>query len=114
MSIKSLQNGLAFILILYTSSIDAQLTIDAQIRPRTQYRHGFKSPMPKGEDPAFFTSQRTRLTTTYTTEKFKIKFAFQDVRIWGQTDQVYILLGKLNYWLEPLLVFSPTNTNTAR
>lgn len=39
----------------------AQLEISAEIRPRTEFRNGFKSLNSKGEHPALFTEQRSRL-----------------------------------------------------
>jgi hypothetical protein len=67
----------------------AQLTMDIQIRPRAEFRNGFKSPNLESSDPAFFIEQRSRVTTTYQEDKFKIRFALQDVRIWGTVDQIY-------------------------
>ncbi|MGL1889508.1 MAG: alginate export family protein [Reichenbachiella sp.] len=65
------------------------VTFDAQVRPRAEFRNGFKALSPDELDPAFFIEQRTRLNTTYSSEKIKFKISFQDVRIWGATDQIY-------------------------
>jgi hypothetical protein len=67
----------------------AQFTLSAEIRPRAEFRNGFKTPIKKGDDPAFFIEQRTRLYANYQSEKFDVAISVQDVRIWGSTSQVY-------------------------
>lgn len=62
----------------------AQLTLSAQLRTRTELRDGQGSPLPKGADPAFFTSQRTRLNLGYNMYRLKFGLSIQDVRVWGQ------------------------------
>jgi len=64
-------------------NVNAQLNIDAELRPRAEYRHGFRTLHTKGVDPTVFVSQRTQLNTKYTTEKLKIGISLQDVRVWG-------------------------------
>jgi hypothetical protein len=63
----------------YAQELDANL----QIRPRYEYRNGFKSLMPKGEDAASFISQRSRLNFNYKQDKLKAKLTLQNVRTWG-------------------------------
>lgn len=67
----------------------AQFTLSAEIRPRAEYRDGFKRPLQSGADPAFFVEQRTRLNTAFSSEKVEIFISLQDVRNWGSTTQVY-------------------------
>lgn len=62
----------------------AQLSIDPQLRTRTEFRQGFMSLRLPDQDPAFFTEQRTRLSFSYSTSRFKIRVTPQDVRLWGQ------------------------------
>ena len=64
-------------------------TIGAQIRPRFEYRHGFKKPLAEGLKPAAFVEQRTRLWFDYQNSKFRMHLNVQDIRMWGSTDQVY-------------------------
>ena len=66
----------------------AQLKIDAEVRPRAEYRHGFKTLFPDNTDPAMFVSQRTRLNTSYSIEKLNFYISFQDVRVWGDVPQL--------------------------
>ncbi len=68
---------------------DAQFTLSAEIRPRAEYRDGFKRPLQRGDDPAFFVEQRTRFNTFFSSEKVDVFISFQDVRNWGSTTQVY-------------------------
>lgn len=76
------------LLFFTTTTTFAQLTIDAELRPRAEYRHGFKTLFPDNANPALFVSQRTRLNTTYKTEKLNFYVSFQDVRVWGDVPQL--------------------------
>ena len=66
------------------SRVSAQFTLAAQLRTRSELRDGQGSPLPEDAKPAFFTSQRTRLSAGYTAYRLKFGLALQDVRIWGQ------------------------------
>ncbi len=74
--------------ILLSAQVQAQLTIDAELRPRFEYRHGFKTLFPDNVDPAAFVSQRTRLNTNYDIDKLSFYLSLQDVRIWGDVPQL--------------------------
>ncbi len=76
------------ILLCLTTKGNAQLTVDAELRPRFEYRHGFKTLFPDNEDPAAFVSQRTRLNTGYQTEKLNVYLSLQDIRVWGDVPQL--------------------------
>lgn len=67
----------------------AQFTLSAEVRPRAEYRDGFKKPLQHGADPAFFVEQRTRLNTSFSNDKIELFISLQDVRNWGSTTQVY-------------------------
>jgi hypothetical protein len=73
--------GLLFIAGL--NSINAQFKVDAQYRPRFELRNGYLKLAPEGAPIAAFISQRTRVSFSYETENFKLKFTPQDVRVWG-------------------------------
>jgi hypothetical protein len=64
-------------------------TVDLEIRPRFEYRNGFKSPIPEGETPAAFTEQRSRVYLGYQASDLELKLTVQDVRIWGDHNQIY-------------------------
>ncbi|MCU0346517.1 MAG: alginate export family protein [Saprospiraceae bacterium] len=67
----------------------SQLTLTGEIRPRAEYRQGFKSLFPEDADPAFFVEQRSRLYMKYQASKLKLQINLQDVRIWGNASQIY-------------------------
>lgn len=52
-------------------------------------RNGFKTPSSDGFKPAVFTEQRSRIYFDYKQPKYQLKLAFQDVRFWGETTQVF-------------------------
>lgn len=66
----------------------AQMTLTGEIRPRTEYRHGYKSLIDTGQTGMVFTEQRTRLNFNYDAEKYKVGISLQDVRIWGSQPQL--------------------------
>ena len=69
---------------------NAQLVIDAELRPRFEFRHGYKTLFPMNMDPASFVSQRTRLNAGYSKEKLHFYLSIQDVRVWGDVPQLNI------------------------
>lgn len=66
-------------LATYAQEFDANL----QIRPRFEYRNGFKSLIKDTESPTSFVSQRSRLNFNYKQEKLKLKLTLQNIRTWG-------------------------------
>lgn len=74
---------------------NASLKIGAELRPRTEYYHGYKSPVAKWlvkdnyKVPAsFYTTQRSRVNMFYTADKVKFGVVLQDVRTWGSQPQL--------------------------
>lgn len=88
---STLKSGLLLMALLIGSSLQslAQFKMSAEIRPRTELRNGFKTPSSEGFKPAFFTEQRSRIYFDYTQPKYQMKLAFQDVRYWGETTQIF-------------------------
>lgn len=74
--------------ILLSTSLAAQMTLTGEIRPRTEYRHGYKTLIDSTQSGYLFTSQRTRLNFGYTNEKFKTGITVQDIRTWGSQSQL--------------------------
>ena len=75
--------------ILLVQFVQAQtFSTDADIRSRFEYRHGFRNLIPEDIDPAAFVVQRTRLNFGYTADKLKVVVSIQDVRQWGDTQQI--------------------------
>lgn len=79
----------ALLVLISSEKLMAQFTITGELRPRTEFRNGFKRPKDKGDDPAFFIEQRSRIYLDYTLDKISMSIALQDIRMWGSTDQVY-------------------------
>ena len=81
------------LLTLFTAILalnaSAQFNLGAEIRPRAEFRNGFKAPHNNNVDPAFFIEQRSRVYFGYNTEDVILKLTLQDVRIWGSVDQIY-------------------------
>ncbi|NER13650.1 alginate export family protein [Leptobacterium flavescens] len=76
------------LLVLTANSVFAQFKLDADVRPRFEYRHGFGDLFPDNTDPAAFISQRTRLNAAYALENIKLFVSVQDVRVWGDVPQL--------------------------
>jgi len=85
---KLLTSILLTSLFFFSGPVLAQFTIDAELRPRFEYRHGYKTLFPDNVDPASFVSQRTRLKVGYKMEKLKFYLSVQDVRVWGDVVQL--------------------------
>ncbi len=71
------------------TDLTAQFTLTAEVRPRSEFRNGFKTPSSEGKDAAFFTEQRSRLYMDYEEEKYKFRLTMQDVRLWGEVPQIF-------------------------
>ena len=74
-----------FVLVSFAiSPLFAQFSLNGEVRPRAEFRHGYRI-MPEADDlPAGLISQRTRLTVGFKNKQVITKVSLQDVRIWGQ------------------------------
>jgi len=78
---------LTMILAMFAIPLIAQkIGISGELRPRYEYRHGFKTLAIANKDAANFVSQRTRLNMDYKSNKFNVFFAIQNVSIWGDVN----------------------------
>jgi len=75
---------ICFFLILFFTSY-TQISLDAEIRPRFEYRNGYK--IMATDAPNYQINQRTRLPLKYQDDLLSIGLTFQDVRIWGDQQQ---------------------------
>lgn len=66
----------------------SQFSLDGEIRPRMEYRHGFGSIFPDGAEPGFAISTRARLNAGYKTESYEFYLSLQDVMVWGENRQI--------------------------
>lgn len=76
------------LLLTIAYSSHAQFTLTAEIRPRTEYRHGYKSLIDTTQSGSIFTEQRSRLGFGYSSDKYKVGITVQDVRVWGSQSQL--------------------------
>lgn len=65
--------------ITYAQEFDVAL----QLRPRFEFRNGYKEPIPYGVKSSEFISQRSRISFDYKQEQFETKLALQNIRVWG-------------------------------
>ena len=77
---------LFFLFLCFQCSIFSQFSIDGIIRPRTEFRQGYKRPLIDTLKPAFVTFQRTLINFAYKSNKFSTDISIQDYRIWGQSE----------------------------
>ena len=78
-----------FIILMATVTLSAQLTLNGEYRPRTEFDHGFGT-LQTQQNQMFGlnTSQRARMGLFYKAEKFNFGLQIQDVRNWGATSQL--------------------------
>ncbi len=69
--------------LLIQTSYAQELEANIQIRPRFEYRNGYKNPLLAGEKPAAFVSQRSRLNLNFKKEKLDVKLSLQNIASWG-------------------------------
>ena len=74
---------LTLVLGFSSNAFAQELDASLQIRPRYEFRNGYKAPIPYGETPAQFVSSRTRLNLNFRQDQFITKLSMQNVRVWG-------------------------------
>lgn len=66
---------------------DKRIRIDAEFRPRAEYRSGYGQLPNDTASNAFFVNQRTRLGFHFNWDsRLALQVTLQDIRIWGNTD----------------------------
>jgi hypothetical protein len=106
------------LLLSFTESY-GQTTIDAEFRPRSEYRSGFNQPLLDPLKSALVTMQRTRLNFNYKGGVVSARLVLQDSRIFGETDTKQPAtattgsIGVYEAWTE-LLLFSGTSFKIGR
>ncbi|MHA6280070.1 alginate export family protein [Salinimicrobium sp. CAU 1759] len=80
---RSLLLALAFIVSL--SSTAQKFEADLQIRPRYEFRNGFKTLLTENQESASFISQRSRLSMGYGDNDLQLRFSLQSVGVWGNS-----------------------------
>lgn len=69
--------------ISFYNVANAQFNLGAELRPRAEYRDGYKRLPDTGSMAAYLISQRTRLNFAYSHTWFSTRISLQDVRVWG-------------------------------
>jgi hypothetical protein len=95
----------------------AQFKLGAEVRPRAEYLHGFRTLSDStGQEPAVYIDQRTRLTFSYDHEKFKVFVSVQDIRTWGSTAQTNRIDGftSLNQAYAEVKIYKGLSTKFGR
>ncbi len=81
------------IIFFYAHLLYAQFRLSAELRPRVEYRHGYKTLADSLSGHALFVGQRTRLNAIFVKDRLKTGVSVQDVRIWGNQSQQNISDG---------------------
>ncbi|MGY5350966.1 alginate export family protein [Wenyingzhuangia sp. IMCC45533] len=66
--------------------IKGDLNVDAEYRPRTELRRGYRALPRKNDKASFSTSHRARINLDYKINNFLLHTTLQDIRVWGDTD----------------------------
>ncbi len=64
-------------------TIAQEFDVSLQLRPRFEFRNGYKTLLEQGQDATSFVSQRSRLKLNFSNEKLLLKFSAQNIRVWG-------------------------------
>jgi hypothetical protein len=84
-----IRKGLSIAILTMTmGTAYAQFKISAEIRPRAEYRHGYKTLPDTSSQNAMFIDQRTRLKFDYQKNRVAVRVTLQDVRTWGSQKQL--------------------------
>lgn len=93
---------IVFLLVVVSFPLFAQFEVSGVIRPRFEYRNGYKTLRDSNTTMAAFVSQRTRLSFKYTNDKLKTGITLYDFRVWGdqqlKSDQAS--MGLYEAWAE--------------
>ncbi len=76
--------GALIMLLTFQMAANAQLSMTAQYRTRSELRAGQGTLPVVNSTPNFFTNHRLRLGFGYTMDRLKFYTSIQDVRVWGQ------------------------------
>ncbi|MBB4802030.1 hypothetical protein HNP37_002091 [Flavobacterium nitrogenifigens] len=72
-----------FILGSVASMHSQELDVNLQVRPRFEYRNGYRTLLPEGQKGTSQISQRSRLNFNYKQDELVVKLTLQNTRTWG-------------------------------
>ena len=93
---------LLIILISLSISSYSQFKVNGTLRPRMEYRNGYKTLRNSDSEMAGFIGQRTRLSFDYKKEKLTTRITLYDFRVWGDQNLKSDLpsMGIFEAWAE--------------
>lgn len=111
--------ALTLLLLITVDRSYGQVAIDAEFRPRSEFRGGFNQPLADTLKSSFVTQQRTRLNFNYNGGILNARITLQDARVFGETDTKQPAttttgsIGIYEAWTE-LLLFTGTSFKIGR
>ncbi len=69
--------------LMMLSTFAQQFDVSAEVRPRYENKHGYRTLLNENANGSNFVSQRTRLNFNYGQEKIRLGVSLQNVRVWG-------------------------------
>ncbi len=69
--------------IMMLTTFAQQFDVSAEVRPRYENKHGFKTLIEDNTNGTNFVSQRTRINFGFKNEKMRLYVSMQNVRVWG-------------------------------
>ena len=98
---------LTALVTLFVTSLSAQqLDLSAEVRPRFENRHGYKTLFDQNTDGANFISQRSRLNFNFKQDKIRLGLVLQNVRVWGDVSTLSSSDSQIAFhqaWAEAIL-----------
>lgn len=75
--------SLLIVFFVFSSGIAQNFEASLQLRPRLEYRNGYKTLFSEQQDAATFISQRSRLNLNYQDNKLSMRLSAQNIHVWG-------------------------------
>lgn len=107
------------LLVLFANQAFAQFSLDAEFRPRSEFRQGFNQPLADDLKASWFTTQRTRLNFTHKSEWLNTRISVQNTRIFGESTVKQVMplttesFGLFEAWAE-LKLFADASLKIGR
>lgn len=74
-----------------------QFLMNVELRPRVEYTSNYFLPPNDSIDPYFYTTQRNRISMSYTREKWLIKSDVQEIHVWEEQN-LKSKVGSINFY----------------
>lgn len=96
---------ICFLLFLFSTLFYAQelnsvsnpFLMNVELRPRVEYTSNYFLPPNDSIDPYFYTTQRNRISMSYTAEKWLIKSDIQEIHVWEEQN-LKSKIGSINFY----------------